>query len=109
MTGYQEAGQALTKGDIDKLIFVGSTQVGRHVMRAAADRLTPVTLELGGKDAFIVCADADLHQAQPPACLPQCALSLPGIMGPEAMSHDWPLQWLSLVQWCQATCALVHG
>jgi hypothetical protein len=41
---------------------VGSTEVGKKVMQAAADRLTPVTLELGGKDAFIVCDDADLAQ-----------------------------------------------
>ncbi|KAK9805787.1 hypothetical protein WJX73_010284 [Symbiochloris irregularis] len=67
ITGYAEAGEALTKGQVDKIIFVGSTQVGRHVMRAAADRLTPVTLELGGKDAFIVCPDADLNQAVPTA------------------------------------------
>ena len=62
VTGYAEAGVALTQGPIDKLIFVGSTGVGRQVMRAAAERLTPVTLELGGKDAFIVCDDADLDQ-----------------------------------------------
>ena len=43
-------------------MFVGSTEVGKKVMVAAADRLTPVTLELGGKDAFIVCDDADLKQ-----------------------------------------------
>jgi hypothetical protein len=41
---------------------VGSTEVGKKVMVAAADQLTPVTLELGGKDAFIVCEDADLNQ-----------------------------------------------
>jgi acyl-CoA reductase-like NAD-dependent aldehyde dehydrogenase len=42
-------------------------QVGRRVMAAAAATLTPVTLELGGKDAFIVCDDADLGQAVPTA------------------------------------------
>jgi acyl-CoA reductase-like NAD-dependent aldehyde dehydrogenase len=45
-----------------QVVFVGSTEVGRKVMAAAAQRLTPVTLELGGKDAFIVCDDADLKQ-----------------------------------------------
>ena len=51
-------------GGVDKLIFVGSTGVGRAVMAAAAAQLTPVVLELGGKDAFIVCDDADLAQAR---------------------------------------------
>ncbi|KAJ9528462.1 hypothetical protein QJQ45_020356 [Haematococcus lacustris] len=49
-------------GGVDKLIFVGSTAVGRKVMAAAAETLTPVVLELGGKDAFIVCQDADVSQ-----------------------------------------------
>ncbi|GFR39785.1 hypothetical protein Agub_g270 [Astrephomene gubernaculifera] len=62
VTGYGEAGNALVTGGVDKVIFVGSTQVGKLVMRAAADNLTPVVLELGGKDAFIVTEDADLNQ-----------------------------------------------
>lgn len=49
---------------LGKLIFVGSTGVGKAIMRAAAEHLTPVTLELGGKDAFIVCDDADLNQVR---------------------------------------------
>jgi hypothetical protein len=49
-----------------QVVFVGSTEVGKKVMVAAADRLTPVTLELGGKDAFIVCDDADLKQVGGP-------------------------------------------
>ncbi|MDO6729159.1 aldehyde dehydrogenase family protein [Marinovum sp. 2_MG-2023] len=40
--------------------FTGSVDVGRHVMKVAADNITPVTLELGGNDAGIVCHDADL-------------------------------------------------
>ncbi|WP_028109201.1 coniferyl aldehyde dehydrogenase [Ferrimonas futtsuensis] len=43
----------------DHLLFTGSTTVGRHVMRAAADNLTPVTLELGGKSPTIVGPDMD--------------------------------------------------
>ncbi|GLC58293.1 hypothetical protein PLESTB_001342900 [Pleodorina starrii] len=62
VTGYGEAGNALVTGGVDKVIFVGSTQVGKLVMRAAAETLTPVVLELGGKDAFIVAEDADLKQ-----------------------------------------------
>jgi acyl-CoA reductase-like NAD-dependent aldehyde dehydrogenase len=49
-------------GRVDKVIFVGSTAVGRQVMEAAAKNLIPVTLELGGKDPVIVCDDADLSQ-----------------------------------------------
>ena len=64
VTGYAEAGAALATGPINHLIFVGSTGVGRQVMAAAAQRLTPVTLELGGKDPFIICQDADLQQVR---------------------------------------------
>lgn len=52
-----------------QVVFVGSTEVGKKVMVAAADQLTPVTLELGGKDAFIVCDDADLKQVCVGVCL----------------------------------------
>ena len=42
------------------MIFVGSTEVGRKVMAAASKTLTPVVLELGGKDPIIICSDADI-------------------------------------------------
>lgn len=60
VTGYGEAGNAIVTGGADKVIFVGSTMVGKKVMAAAASTLTPVVLELGGKDAFIICEDADV-------------------------------------------------
>ena len=60
VAGYAEAGSALVTEGVDKLIFVGSTGVGKKVMAAAADTLTPVVLELGGKDPIIICDDADL-------------------------------------------------
>jgi coniferyl-aldehyde dehydrogenase len=47
----------------DHLIFTGSSAVGRHVMRAAAENLVPVTLELGGKSPVVVASDADLSLA----------------------------------------------
>lgn len=47
----------------DHLVFTGSTAVGRHVMRAAAVNLTPVTLELGGKSPVIISRDVDIEQA----------------------------------------------
>lgn len=59
-----EAGAALTAHpDVDHLGFVGSTQIGSIVAHAAADRVVPTTLELGGKSAQIVFPDADLARA----------------------------------------------
>lgn len=48
---------------IDKLFFTGSVAVGKQLMRQAADTLTPVVLELGGKDPMVVLEDADLEKA----------------------------------------------
>lgn len=56
-------GAALCKADVDMLFFTGSVATGRKVAAAAATRPIPVELELGGKDAFIVCADANLERA----------------------------------------------
>jgi coniferyl-aldehyde dehydrogenase len=47
----------------DHICFTGSADVGRTVMRSAADNLTPVTLELGGKSPTIVCDDFDIEEA----------------------------------------------
>ncbi len=63
VTGGAEAGKAFTALPFDHLIFTGATEVGRHVMRAAADNLTPVTLELGGKSPTIVGRSADMPKA----------------------------------------------
>ncbi|MGH9135314.1 MAG: aldehyde dehydrogenase family protein [Ilumatobacteraceae bacterium] len=58
------AGQRLVDHpDVAKIGFTGSTAVGKHIMRCAADTLKRVTLELGGKSANIVFADADLEAA----------------------------------------------
>eukprot|EP00514_Thraustochytrium_sp_LLF1b_P010360 CAMPEP_0184553212 /NCGR_PEP_ID=MMETSP0199_2-20130426/31311_1 /TAXON_ID=1112570 /ORGANISM="Thraustochytrium sp., Strain LLF1b" /LENGTH=599 /DNA_ID=CAMNT_0026948901 /DNA_START=170 /DNA_END=1969 /DNA_ORIENTATION=- len=67
VTGMAEAGAALTESAVDKVIFTGSDRVGRLVMQGAAKRLTPVVLELGGKDPFIVCDDVDLGSVMPTA------------------------------------------
>jgi betaine-aldehyde dehydrogenase len=63
--GYGEtAGAALASHPgIDKIAFTGSTEVGKLIARAAADNLTKVSLELGGKAPNVVFADADLEQA----------------------------------------------
>ncbi len=63
INGYGETGQALVEGGVDMVIFIGSVENGRRVLSASASRLIPVVLELGGKDAFIVCEDAHLEQA----------------------------------------------
>ena len=61
--GEAEVGIAFSKLSFDHLLFTGSTSVGRHVMRAAAENLTPVTLELGGKSPAIVSTDVPLADA----------------------------------------------
>jgi len=48
---------------VDKIVFTGSPATGRRVMISAAKNLTPVVLELGGKDPAVVCRDADLDRA----------------------------------------------
>ncbi len=58
------AGEALVKHPmVNKISFTGSTEVGQHLMRTAADTLKKLTLELGGKSPNIVFADADLDSA----------------------------------------------
>src|SRR5439155_8302822 len=47
----------------DHIIFTGSADAGRTVMRSAAENLTPVTLELGGKSPTIICDDFDVEEA----------------------------------------------
>lgn len=61
--GDAAAGQAFSAQAFDHLIFTGSTSVGRHVMRAAAEHLVPVTLELGGKSPVLIDTDADIATA----------------------------------------------
>jgi aldehyde dehydrogenase (NAD+) len=61
--GGPETGNALLTGNFDFLFYTGSAGVGKKVMRAAAERLVPVCLELGGKSPAIVCEDADLPLA----------------------------------------------
>lgn len=58
--GAAETTQELLKQPLDYIFFTGSTGVGKIIMKAAAEQLTPVTLELGGKSPAIVSADADL-------------------------------------------------
>ncbi len=63
LQGGAEVGQAIIDAEPDKIIFTGSVETGRRVAESCARRLIPTTLELGGKDAMIVLADADLDVA----------------------------------------------
>jgi succinate-semialdehyde dehydrogenase/glutarate-semialdehyde dehydrogenase len=63
LSGDGETGAALIGAGVDKISFTGSVATGRKVAVACAERLIPCTLELGGKDPMIVCADADLDAA----------------------------------------------
>ncbi len=63
LTGGPEIGAAFAGLPFDHLLFTGATSIGRHVMRAAAENLTPVTLELGGKSPVIIGRSANLEQA----------------------------------------------
>jgi coniferyl-aldehyde dehydrogenase len=61
--GDMAAAQAFSALPFNHLVFTGSPRIGRQVMRAAAENLTPVTLELGGKSPAMVGPAADLHDA----------------------------------------------
>lgn len=63
VSGGADVGQAFARLPFDHLIFTGATPVGRHILHAAADNLTPVTLELGGKSPTIIGRSADLARA----------------------------------------------
>jgi coniferyl-aldehyde dehydrogenase len=63
VTGGPEVGRAVCALPLDHLLFTGSTAVGRQVALAAAETLTPVTLELGGKSPAIVCRGYDVAAA----------------------------------------------
>ncbi|WP_370600528.1 coniferyl aldehyde dehydrogenase [Pseudomonas nitroreducens] len=61
--GEVEVGVAFSKLPFDHLLFTGATSIGKYVMRAAAENLTPVTLELGGKSPAIVSTSVPMKDA----------------------------------------------
>ena len=107
--GGSDVGQQLvTHPFVDRISFTGSTAVGQRIMVAAAERLTPVTLELGGKSAAVLLDDADLDAAIPvvvrlsmansgQACVSQSRLIAPAHLVPaiverfEAAVAAWPV------------------
>lgn len=62
-SGGPDVGQAFAGLPFDHLIFTGATGVGKHILHAAADNLTPVTLELGGKSPTIIGRSANIETA----------------------------------------------
>ena len=72
LMGDGETGAAIVNGGVDKVSFTGSVATGKKVAMACAEQLIPVTLELGGNDAMIVCADADLDRAADGAWVGSC-------------------------------------
>lgn len=63
INGHGDTGAALVKSGVEKILFIGSVGNGRRIVEASAQNLTPVIMELGGKDPFIVLDDADIEQA----------------------------------------------
>jgi aldehyde dehydrogenase (NAD+) len=61
--GDGQVSQELIAQGLDRIMFTGGTEIGKKIMAAAAEHLTPVTLELGGKSPVIVAADADINVA----------------------------------------------
>jgi coniferyl-aldehyde dehydrogenase len=63
ITGGPEVGQLFCSQPFDRLLFTGASNIGKHVLRAAAENLVPVTLELGGKSPAILSRSADFKGA----------------------------------------------
>lgn len=63
VNGFGDTGTALVRSGVQKILFIGSVGNGRRIIEGSAQHLTPVIMELGGKDPMIVCEDADLQQA----------------------------------------------
>lgn len=85
-SGGPEVGKAFSELPFDHLIFTGATGIGRHILHAAADNLTPVTLELGGKSPTIIGRSADL-----PAAMERIALGKMMNAGQICLAPDYLL------------------
>ncbi|MDE0802862.1 MAG: aldehyde dehydrogenase family protein [Acidimicrobiales bacterium] len=63
VTGDGATGAALSASAVDKIAFTGSPATAKRILATAAEHLTPTVMELGGKDAMILCDDADVERA----------------------------------------------
>lgn len=93
--GDADVGKTFSALPFDHLVFTGSSSVGKHIMRAAAENLVPVTLELGGKSPVFVDIDADITQVAERTLTVktfnagQICLSPDYILMPEDKQHDF--------------------
>jgi acyl-CoA reductase-like NAD-dependent aldehyde dehydrogenase len=90
VNGAAATGAALVD-EVDLICVTGSPETGRRVMARAAQRLTPVLLELGGKDPMIVCADADLDRAAAAAAWGGCLMTGQVCMSVERVYVEAPV------------------
>src|SRR5699024_8787163 len=87
----------------DHLLYTGSTSVGRHIMHAAAENLTPVTLELGGKSPCIIGADFPMREAVERIAFGKClnsgqtCVAPDYIMVPESRVQEFVDAWIAQV------------
>jgi len=95
ITGGPQAGEQFSRLPFDHLIFTGSTSIAYHVMRAAAENLVPVTLELGGKSPVIIGPGANMDLAATRVMVGktmnagQICLAPDYVMVPEAQRDDF--------------------
>lgn len=92
-TGGHEVSDALLELPFDHVLFTGSTRIGQKIMRSAADHLSTVTLELGGKSPVILDASADVEAAATRVMWGKCLNS-----GQTCISPDYVLAHESLVE-----------
>lgn len=89
LEGSNDMNDWLLQVTFDKIMFTGSPAVGKEIMRHAADNLTSVTLELGGKSPTFVCADADIKRAGQRIAWGKCLNSGQTCVGPDyALVHE---------------------
>ena len=87
--GSNDMNDWLLQVEFDKIMFTGSPRVGREIMTAAAQNLTSVTLELGGKSPVFIAADADIRRAAQRIAWGKCLNSGQTCVGPDyALVHE---------------------
>ncbi|MEG1737784.1 MAG: aldehyde dehydrogenase [Odoribacter sp.] len=92
VTGGREVNTALLAERFDSIFFTGSPELGRVVMRAAAEHLTPVTLELGGKSPCVVTREADLALAARRIAWGKCLNAGQTCVAPDYLLVDWSVK-----------------